>query len=150
MTTLGRRLIPVIRQRAAAVEAALVDLTDEQLWRRVTPTSNPVGNLILHLAGNLQTYIARGVGGRDYERDRPFEFQASDLPKAELAERFRAAVETVIEVLEGVSDTDLETPYQGSEYAGRDKASVALHSFEHLGYHTGQIAILSRILTTTG
>ena len=49
-------------------------LSDEQLWTRPFPYGNSVGNLILHLTGNLSTYIGAQIGGTGYVRNRPLEF----------------------------------------------------------------------------
>ena len=143
--TLAEKMIPVVRQRAAAVEQAIDDVDDATLWSRLAPGVNPMGNLVLHLAGNLMKYIARGVGGRAYERDRPFEFQATGLPRATVLTRFREATQAVIEVLGSVDTATLEAPYEGSEFGGQDKQSVMLHSIEHLGYHTGQLTLLAKL-----
>lgn len=51
-------------------------LTEEQLWRRPSEAMNAIGNLVLHLAGNLGQYVVAGVGGADDVRDRPAEFAA--------------------------------------------------------------------------
>ena len=143
--TLARKLVPVVRQRAIAVEQAVADVNDATLWHRPAPGANPMGNLVLHLAGNLMQYIARGVGGRAYDRDRPYEFQATGLPRDEILGRFREAVDAVIEVLDSVDAPAFAEPYEGPEFAGDDKERVMLHSIEHLGYHTGQLVLLARL-----
>src|SRR5207248_6245663 len=51
-------------------------LTDEQLWWRPRPDMNAIGNLVLHLAGNVQQMIVGSVGGAPDTRDRPAEFAA--------------------------------------------------------------------------
>lgn len=146
MSTLPSLLIPMIRQRAAAVEQAVADVSDDALWTRPAPNVNPLGNLALHLAGNLMKYIALGVGGRDYVRDRAFEFQATGLPAAEVLERFRAAVDTVVDVLGSIEPASLDEPYAGPEFAGESRTRVLLHSVEHLGYHAGQAVLLAKLL----
>lgn len=139
-------LIPMIRQRAAAVEQALADLPDAALWERRAGVANPAGNLALHLAGNLMNYIGKGVGGREYDRNRPWEFHARDVPRDDVLSRFRDAVETAVSVLESVDDAALAEPYGGPEFAGHDKRRVVLHSVEHLGYHAGQLVLLAKLL----
>ena len=46
----------------AQVRAALLSLTDEQLWWRANSTSNSVGNLVLHVCGSTRHFLGRGVG----------------------------------------------------------------------------------------
>ena len=58
----------------AQVRAALLTLTDEQVWWRANSTSNSVGNLVLHVCGSTRHFLGRGVGGSDYRRDRRQEF----------------------------------------------------------------------------
>lgn len=146
MEALGRILSREIAQRAAAVEQALEDLSEAAVWKRPAPATNAAGNLALHVAGNLMKYVARGVGGRPFDRDRPAEFFATGLPRAEVLARFREAVRNAIEVLDAVSDADLDLPYEGPEFAGRPRRAVAIHSVEHLGYHTGQIVLTAKLL----
>ena len=144
--SLASSLIPMVEQRAAAVEQALCDLAPDRLWVRPAPSANPAGNLALHLAGNLMKYIALGIGGRPYTRDRAFEFQAVGLPLEEVMDPFLDAVSVVLSVLEDLDDASLDEPYGGPEFMGESKARVLLHSVEHLGYHAGQIVQLAKTL----
>ena len=47
----------------AKIERAIAPLTTEQLWWRANEASNSIGNLILHLSGNVRQWIVGGVGG---------------------------------------------------------------------------------------
>src|ERR1043166_7022529 len=51
-------------------------LSEEQLWFRPNPHSNSVGNLLLHLNGNISQWVLAGIGGRTIHRDRQAEFDA--------------------------------------------------------------------------
>ena len=51
-------------------------LTDEQIWSRPAPAMNAIGNLMLHLAGNVRQLIVAGVGGESDIRERQAEFNA--------------------------------------------------------------------------
>ena len=71
--TISRRLLRDINRLQQEIEA----YADESLlWQTPGTISNSAGNLCLHLAGNLQTYIGRELGGTGYLRDRPAEFAA--------------------------------------------------------------------------
>ena len=59
----------------AAVEA----LPPEGLWWRANDNSNSVGNLLLHLAGNIRQWIVAGVGKFPDGRDRDSEFALSRI-----------------------------------------------------------------------
>src|SRR6266702_8297067 len=67
------------------IERCLEVLTDEQIWWRANPQSNSIGNLILHLSGNVRQWIVSGLGGAADGRDRPAEFsEHGPIPKDEL------------------------------------------------------------------
>src|SRR3979411_1758308 len=67
------------------IERSLELLTDEQIWWRANPQSNSIGNLLLHLSGNVRQWIVCGVGGAPDNRDRDSEFAQRDtIPRGEL------------------------------------------------------------------
>src|SRR5690348_17173650 len=77
----------------AKIEKALDGLSPTDVWWRPNEASNSIGNLILHLCGNIRQWIIGGVGARPYERDRPREFsERTSLPTNELLDRLRAVV----------------------------------------------------------
>jgi len=58
--------------------AAVDQLSDEDLWWRPNAVSNSVGNLMLHLSGNVRQWIVSGLGGAPDDRVRQLEFDASE------------------------------------------------------------------------
>ena len=56
------------------IKHCLGQLTDEQIWQREAESMNSIGNLILHLCGNLRQWIVAGIGGEQDLRRRPNEF----------------------------------------------------------------------------
>ena len=48
----------------------------EALWRRDDASENSIGNLMLHLAGNVRQWIVSGVGGAPDARQLGAEFDA--------------------------------------------------------------------------
>ena len=50
----------------------------DKLWMRPNEESNSVGNLLLHLDGNIRQWIVAGVGREAYARHRDAEFAARD------------------------------------------------------------------------
>lgn len=112
---------------------------DESLWWRPAPGTNSVGNLLLHLAGNLSLWILAGVGGREYERDRAGEFAAEGGAGAEeLLGRLGEVVAECRQVLEGLEGQDLAEELDIQSYRV-DRLSAVFHAVEHMSYHTGQI-----------
>src|ERR1051325_9000981 len=80
LTALRARITRVF---PAQVRKALEPLSDEQIWWRPNESSNSIGNLVLHLSGSLDYYLNRNLGGLDFTRDRPGEFnERREIPKA--------------------------------------------------------------------
>src|SRR5262250_1640148 len=78
----------------------LGQLSDGQVWRRSDPSLNSIGNLILHLCGNVRQWIIAGLGGAADIRDRPAEFaERGPIPKNELQRSLDAVVTEATEVL---------------------------------------------------
>ena len=56
------------------IEICLNKLSEEQVWWRPNKESNSIGNLILHLEGNVRQWILTGIGGEADNRKRDSEF----------------------------------------------------------------------------
>ncbi len=82
-----------LQQSAAQIETCLGQLDEEQVWARGSENENAVGNLVLHLCGNVRQWIVSGVGGARDVRDRDAEFAArGGVSVAALSERLRGVV----------------------------------------------------------
>jgi uncharacterized damage-inducible protein DinB len=140
-------------QNSARTIHELVDpLTDEQIWTRPYPYGNSIGNLILHLTGNLNNYFGAVIGGTGYVRNRPLEFaETSRIPKDELLKRFDEAIAVVADVLQKQSESDWGAAYsaKGMEEI-RDRFSAFLHCAAHIYHHTGQMIYLVKELERAG
>jgi hypothetical protein len=69
-------------------------LSEEQVWWRPPQGMNAIGNLLLHLTGNVKQLIADNLTGTPDTRDRPGEFSAREpVAKAELLRRLADVVE---------------------------------------------------------
>lgn len=122
-------------------------LSEEDIWRKPNPNSNSIGNLLLHLCGNMTQYILSGLGGKPDERQREAEFSASGgLNKEELLARITEVVTQVQQVISQIDETDLlkKRIIQGFEMTG---VGIIVHVVEHFSYHTGQIAFWTKLLT---
>lgn len=122
-------------------------LTDDQIWWRANPESNSIGNLLLHLSGNVRQWIISGLGGATDARHRDAEFaQREIIARDELFNRLKQTVEEAVAVL-GRLDTDrlLEIrTIQGFEVS---MLEAILHVVEHFSMHTGQIILLTKLLS---
>lgn len=117
-----------------------VGLLDEaQLWQRRNAHCNSVGNLVLHLAGNVHEWINAGLGGDVLSRNRAAEFaERGPLPGATILARLEATVRRACQVLEGLDAADLAQRRRIQAY---DVATIVAvtHVVEHFSFHTGQI-----------
>jgi uncharacterized damage-inducible protein DinB len=130
----------------AQVRAALDALTDEQIWARANPTSNSVGNLVLHVCGSTRHFLGRGVGGTDYRRNRPQEFaERGPVPRAEL---MRILDETVAEADRTLAALDPARLLEVSTRAGDAQTVLALilRTAHHWALHTGQIVYAAKAM----
>jgi len=119
-------------------------LPPDAVWRRANKSSNSIGNLLLHLAGNVRQWIVEGIGGKDVHRDRASEFSARDGASGrELIENLERALAEVDSVLAGLTAADLTRPCRVQE---RDNSvlSAIYHVVEHFAMHTGQIVLLTK------
>src|SRR5260370_15653744 len=94
-------LADYFRMIQAKVQELTEPLSSEQLWTRPYPYGNSIGNLILHLTGNLKYYIGAQIGGAGYIRQRPLEFSSNGQLKDEVLLGF----DKVIEILSATSAT---------------------------------------------
>ena len=72
----GRELADELGQAMGRIEHCLAQLTDTQAWWRPRADLNSVGNLVLHLTGNVRQLIGSELGGAPDARDRQAEFDA--------------------------------------------------------------------------
>src|SRR5215831_11093980 len=107
-------------QHSAKKIHALVDsLSEEQIWTKPYPYGNSIGNLVLHLTGNLNYYFGAEMGGTGYVRNRPLEFaETSRIPKDELLKRFDEAIAVVAAVLLKQSESDWSAAYSAKGLEG--------------------------------
>jgi len=129
------------------IERSVAVLNDDDIWWRPNDASNSIGNLLLHLSGNVTMWIVGGVGGRLFERNRQQEFdERAHIPASELLRRLRAAMAQADEVLGSVTDADLLSRRQIQSYDVTVLEAI-YHVVEHFAMHTGQIILLSKART---
>src|SRR3954463_12030312 len=83
-----------LTQLMGRIDSCVHKLTPAQIWMRADANQNAVGNLLLHLNGNVRQWILHSIGGQPDVRDRDSEFAATDGAGAgELLARLRSTVE---------------------------------------------------------
>ncbi|HEV2762972.1 MAG TPA: DinB family protein [Pyrinomonadaceae bacterium] len=128
------------------VERCLEKLSDAEIWHRPAPDANSVGNLMLHLSGNLRQWVVSGLGGEADARQRQTEFdERGPLPRGEVLARLRATVEEAAEVL---SRLPPESLLERRRIQSLDVSvlQAVFHAVEHFSMHTGQIILLTRMM----
>jgi uncharacterized damage-inducible protein DinB len=129
------------------LRASVESLTEEQIWWRPNEASNSIGNLILHLNGNVRQWLVASFNRWEDERNRPAEFAAeSGLTAAQLLERLGATMDESAQVLARLTEADLIAPYdiQGYHVTGLEAVYQVV---EHFGLHYGQIAYIAKSLS---
>lgn len=129
------------------IRRCLEEIPPEDLWWRPNPASNSIGNLLLHLAGNVRQWVISGIGGEPDHRQRGKEFAADAEPAAgELLELLEGTVEAVDRVLVGLDPDRLLEPRR---IQGRDVTvlDALYHATEHFAMHTGQIIYITKLRT---
>ena len=145
--------------RAVGVEAArelehaldrikhcVAQLSDEQVWWRAHPSMNSVGNLLLHLCGNIRQWIIVGLSGGTDARDRPAEFaERGPIARDELMKKLEAVVAEATAVLVRQTAPQLveSRRIQGSDITG---LQAIFNSVPHFRGHTQEIIHITRTL----
>jgi len=134
-----------LKQHAERIDDCLGRLTTEQLWARSGKSDNSIGNLVLHLCGNVTQWICSGVGGQADHRDRDAEFAArGGAAPEELARRLNGVVSDAIAVIRGQSGrlTEVIRP-QGYTVTVME---AIYHVVEHFSGHAGQIIFATKLM----
>ncbi len=137
----------LVKEYLPKIEECLAQLTDDDLWWRAFETNNSIGNLMLHLAGNIRQWVFHHLGDRPYDRQREKEFsERRTVPKQELIDLLRAAVTDVDAVLAEFPADRLLQRYRIQKYDVTAFEAI-LHITEHFSYHTGQIVYITKLRT---
>jgi hypothetical protein len=149
MTTLASAYIGLARRHLAdkvgRIGHCVGQLDDEQVWWRPHEAMNSVGNILLHLCGNLRQWLVSGVGGVPDARDRPAEFaERRPIAGDELIRRLEAAAAEADAALDALDGSRLLEPrcIQGFD---ETVLSAIWGSLEHLGGHAQEVVYVTRL-----
>jgi len=134
----------VIKESLSRITQCVNLLTDEQLWHSENANTNSVGNLVLHLEGNIRQYIVSGVGRAKDVRERAKEFEKrQSITRQRLLEKLTITLSEADDVVQALSEKHLseEVIIQGFEHT---RLSSIIHVIEHLSYHVGQITYYTK------
>ncbi len=134
-------------QLSGRIQDCLDKLSNEQIWTRNSENENAIGNLVLHLCGNLQQWIGTGIAGKPDHRNRDAEFQArGGLPGPQLRDRLNGTVRETSEIIRNLPLSRLTEPQTIQKYEVTVFEAI-YHVVEHFSQHTGQILFATKLLT---
>ncbi len=121
-------------------------LSEEQLWFKPSKVCNSVGNLTLHVCGNVRQWLFSGLLGFPDIRKRSREFSTLFLPSAKIIENLTTLSQDIHNHWQDFLNTDLNQirPVQTFKENGW---AIWIHVVEHASYHTGQITYITKWLT---
>jgi uncharacterized damage-inducible protein DinB len=136
-----------LNELVSRIDDCLGRLDDGQVWFRGGESQNAVGNLVLHLAGNLRQWIVSGVGGAPDVRDRDAEFAArSGAGVGELRRLLGATVREAVAVVASIPPARLAERVRIQGYDVTVLEAI-YHVVEHFAQHTGQIVFATKAAT---
>lgn len=135
-------------QMCTRIESCVAKLTPEQIWARGTENQNAIGNLMLHLAGNVRQWILHGVGDQPDLRVRDAEFDArGDIAVKELIRRLRSTVDEATALIRALPPENLCRVRRIQAHYEVTVLEAIYHVVEHFSGHTGQIIFATKFAT---
>ena len=135
-----------IEKNTTKIIKCLEELNEEQIWLRPNEVSNSIGNILLHLCGNITQYIISALGVQPDIRERDKEFSAkAGYNKDELQNKLTSTVEQAVIIIRNCDEYRLMKiyPVQGFNLSG---IAIIVHVTEHFSHHTGQIIFWTKLL----
>ena len=121
--------------------------SEENIWKVEGNIANSAGNLVLHLIGNLNTYIGAEIGKTGYVRNRPLEFSDKNVPRTKLLKDIDDTIQVIKDALPRLSTEDFEKEYPILVFDKKTSTEYFLtHLVAHLAYHLGQVNYHRRLL----
>jgi uncharacterized damage-inducible protein DinB len=120
-------------------------LPHDAVWARPNDSSNSIGNLLIHLTGNVTEWILGGVGGQTISRYRAGEFaQKTGRAGQALLDDLEMVLTKADSVLARLKPEDLE---RSIVIQGRETTVLGAiyHVVEHFAMHTGQIILMTKV-----
>lgn len=141
-------LLHEFRRHKNLADRAMVELDDQEFFKRPAAQVNPVALIVKHLAGNL---VSRWTDflttdGEKPSRDRDGEFLLTDQEtRASLLAAWERGWTTLFDTVQSLreADADRVVTIRGEAQTARQ---ALLRAVTHIAYHTGQILYLVRWL----
>jgi uncharacterized damage-inducible protein DinB len=129
------------------IEAAIEQLTDEELHRRPAAEFNSVAVLLRHLGGNLKSRWTDFLttDGEKPDRDRDQEFANWEKDRASLMNYFDEGWQALEQAISDMRETDLTNQILIRGEAHTIPQALT-RSMTHLSYHVGQLVMIARLV----
>lgn len=135
----------VVQTYSPRIERCLKLLSEEEIWWRPNSASNSVGNMVLHLQGNVRQWIIAGLGGEEDRRERDREFaETGPVARRTLLRGLGQTVKEADKVLSKTRAPELACRrwVQGYHVTG---LQIVCQVAEHFALHTGQIIYVTKL-----
>ena len=129
------------------LKKCLRELSEAQIWYRPNEHSNSVGNIALHLCGNVRQWIIAGLGRQEDVRKRQQEFdERGPIPTEILIQKVDQLMLEVNQVLDATTAEELLTKRMVQKIYEETGLSILVHVVEHFSYHVGQVTYVVKML----
>ncbi len=135
-----------IDENTQKLTTCVQELEESEIWKRPNPHSNSVGNIILHLCGNIRQYAISSLGNTKDVRERNKEFSADGgYSREELLKKLTDTIDEAKNIIQNITEEELlrKRQVQGFTHSG---IGIIIHITEHYSYHTGQVIFWTKLL----
>ena len=135
------------------IARCLGKLNEDQIWHRGAAHENSVGNLLLHLEGNIRQWILHGVASQPDIRHRDDEFTLT--PAMDSSAAFGNLTATLDEARQVIATlpparlTEIIDPQPTGTWRHTSILAAIYKVVSHLDHHTGQIILLTKQMAGT-
>lgn len=141
-------LLHELRRHKSLIDRAIVELDDQEFFKRPAAQVNSVALIVKHLAGNLVSrwtdFLTSDGEKPSRDRDGEFLLTANDT-RASLLAAWERGWTLLLDTVQNLHEADLDciVTIRGEAQTARQ---ALLRAVTHIAYHTGQILYLVRLL----
>ena len=137
----------IIEESIPRIHKCLSLLNTQEIWLKHNNHTNSIGNLILHLCGNVRQWIMSGLDQQKDRRERDLEFsERGPIAKSVLIDMLNNLVHDLDQSLNRISHIDLTQVRTVQSVFTEDGVSILVHVIEHFSYHVGQITYITKLI----
>ena len=138
------QICALLDQAVEKIDHCLDQLDDEQIWWRPEKGLNSIGNLLLHICGNLRQWCIVPVNDLPDNRKREAEFTTDHMDRKELLDLVNSTVGEAKQSIRRIAGHQLlsQKLIQGFHV---NLMNALLHTTTHFQGHTHQIIYLTRL-----